>query len=238
MKIVPLSSLQQFAAVNVLSDPGHIPGPKLFPSGMNIVIQWGLWNGKQAHNVLNARYPGAFPGTVGMANAIMTALTTGADWTALATHLGTATAILKVQLRDMAIADQAIIESTNAAVPGTGAGGGLPDEVAATITLRTAKVGPANRGRMYIPGFAASANAGTNIMDPAVVTALSNWGNTTVRAAISAQGLTWVIAQPHRLGYTGSTGRVHPERMATSTDVTLAVCKDNHWDTIRKRGLK
>lgn len=205
---------------------------------MHIILRWALADGKTAHNILSARYSGAFAGTITMANAILGALTSGADWTALATHLSSTVSLVGVSLRNMAIADQALIDSNGPAAAGTGTGGGLPDEVAVNITLRTAKVGPANRGRFYIPGWDRSANVAGNVVDAAAVTAASNWANNTVRSAITGQGLVWVIAQPERLGYIGSTGRVHDPRPATSTDITLAVCKDNHWDTIRKRGLK
>src|SRR5262245_26141090 len=238
MRLRPLDTVQQFAAINVTSDPGAIPGPKTAPNCALVILNWTLTDGKTGHNVLGGRYVGSFAGTGAQAGSILTALNTGAQWTALAGFLATTAALASVSLRNINVIDQPLINSTTgASAPGTSASAGLPDEVAAVVTFRTAKVGPGNRGRMYIPGWANNAVGAGNIISGPAQTALQNWAN-GISSALSAQGYTLCIVQPHRAQYTGSTGRVHPERIATSTDVTIATVRDNHWDTIRRRGLR
>jgi hypothetical protein len=218
-------------------DPGAIGGPKICPFVAEIGILWNLASGKQGHNVLHGRYTGAFAGTVAQANSICTALTTGAPYTALATHLANTTAIAGVTIRDINSPNQALISSTVFGTAGTGAGNALPNEVALCITAHTALAGRANRGRIYIPGWNTASVDVTNVALPAVVTDLQNWAN-TIQNALNAQGYQMCIAQPARAAYTGSTGTPHPARPAGSTPVSSLFVRDNHWDSQRRRGLK
>ena len=232
-----LENFQQFQAINVLSDPGHIPGPIQIPQAMHVVLVWELDDGKTAHNILSARYPGVYPGTVAMANTLLAAFGAALTSSTLEIFLNPATNLHLVMLRDLGVLNAAFVESASTAHRGTAAGIALPDENAVTVTLRTARAGPGHRGRFYIPGLNSAAVGGSNTIDPGCVTAASAFGE-AVRSAINAQGIFQVLALPHRIGYTGSTGRVHPERLATTEDVTLAECRDNHWDTQRRRGLR
>jgi len=237
MPLVNLSNLQQVAAVNISSDPGNPGGPKLAPNCAQITLVWTQESGKLAHNVLGGRYAGAFAGTQAQANGILTALTTGAQWTALAAFLAGQSSLTQVTIRNIAVKDQALIVSNAAGQAGTSVSPSLPNETAAVITLRTALAGRANRGRMYVPGWATNGLGAGNVIAAAAVTALNNWAG-TIQAALAAQGYTWVIVQPARVAYTGSTGTAHPERDATSTAVSSVSVKDNHWDSQRRRGLK
>lgn len=235
--VVNLANFQQFTAINVLSDPGAIGGPVVIPQCAQIVLRWNLQDGKTAHNVLYGRYAGGFVGTVAQANGIMTALTSGAAWTALAATLHPATTFAGVDIRDVNTANQAIISSTNAVVPGTGTGTAQPNEVALCATLRTALAGKSNRGRIFITGFDSLQTSTANVVAAGCVTALSNWA-ATLLTAFAAQGYTLVIGQKARAAYTGSTGTFHPARPAGSVQVTSALCRDNHWDSQRRRGLR
>lgn len=236
-RVIALDQLQQFTAVNLLSDPGSLGGPYVVPSCARINLRWNIESGKIAHIVLVGRYVGAFHGSVAEANAIMTALTTGGTWTALAAFLATNTALAGVEIQDVNTPFQGKIFSSNAAVLGTSVSPALPNEVAAVITKRTALVGVQNRGRAYVPGFATNALGTGNVIAAAAVTALTNWGN-VFGTALSGSGYTHVIGQPARAAYTGSTGTEHAARAATSTPVTSMVVLDNHWDSQRRRGLK
>lgn len=236
-RIVALENLQQFTAINVLSDPGHIAGPVQIPSCAQIRIGWNLTDGKKGFNVLYGRYSGAFAGTVAQAQAMFTALSSGAAWTALAGFLHTTEAIASVDIRDVNTPNAALISSTGAAVPGTSPGTSLPSEVAEVITLRTAFVGPAFRGRLYLPPIASNGLGTGDTIAASAMTAMNNWA-ATIFTALSAQGYTWVLGQPARQQYTGSTGRVHPARAATSTTISTATVRDNHIDSQRRRGLK
>lgn len=235
--LVRLENFQQFAAINVLSDPGHIAGPVVIPSCAQIVLRFNLPAGKVAHTIVYGRYASSFAGSPTQAQALFAALSTGANWTAVQSRLHLATAFAGVDLRDVSVPNAPIISSTGTAVAGTGTGGLLPDESAIVVTLRTAFTGPGFRGRMYFSGWDALQVAAGGGIAAALMTALQNWaqGFTSIFAG---QGYTWVLGQPARAAYTGSTGRQHPARAAMSTNISAAVVRDNHWDTQRRRGLK
>jgi len=236
-RIVAVDQLQQFTAVELLSDPGHIGGPVIVPSCVQVIFNWTTTSGRGAHNVTYGRYSGGFTPSSSIANTLHTGFSTGATWTALAAFMPTTVALAGISLRDVNAPNGALINSTTPAAPGTSASPGLPDEVALVVTMRTALAGRANRGRMYIPGWATNALAAGNVAAAATVTALQNWvqGFGTV---YTASGLTLVIGQPARNAYTGSTGTQHPARPAGSVIVNALPVRDNHWDTQRRRGLR
>lgn len=236
-RIVNLANLSQFTAINVLSDPGHVGGPKVAPNCAEIKLVWIQEDGKNANNVLTGRYTGGFAGSVAQADAIITALTTGAAWTALAGFLATSTTLAGVFIRDINTAGNAYILNSASGKPGTSASPALPNETAVVVSLKTSKTGPQNRGRLYIPGFATNAMGAGNIVAAAAITAINNWAN-TIPTALTAQGYQWSIAQPARNAYIGSTGTSHPARAATSIAITSQATRDNHWDSQRRRGLK
>jgi len=238
MRIVALDTLQQFAAVNLRLDPGAIGGPVVIPQAAQITIQWTLGNGKVGNNVLYGRYSGTFAGTTAQANALKTAFTTGALWTAVAAHIAPGSGIQAVTIRDVNSAFQPIISSTVSLVPGTSTGTALPDEVAVCVTLRTSLAGPGARGRFYVPGLATTALGAGNVINAAAVTAIQNWADAAVRVGINNNGYTMVLGLQARASYTGSTGTVHPARAATTLPVNGCFVRDNHWDTQRRRGLK
>ena len=238
MRVLDISKLQTFTAVNLLSDPGAIPGKVQIPNAAQIVLTWTLADGKSGHNVLYGRYIPPFAGTAAQATAILAALGSGAQWTAYAAFLATTTSLFNVTIRDVNTIDQPIISATTGAAPGASASPEMPDEVAAVVTLRTGKVGPGNRGRIYLPGFATNALATGNVIAPATVTALGNWAQ-TIKTAFAAQGYTLALGQRERAAYTSPiTGANFPHRPAAAPDITALVVRDNHWDSQRRRGLR
>ena len=238
MRVIPLSSLDQFAAVNLNADPGAVGGPKLVPSCAQIVIGWQLADGKTGHNVLYGRYSNVSVVTAATAQAIKTALLTGSPWTNLVAFFAPGTGFLTVTVRDVNTRDQPIFSSNSTLSPGTSAGSALPSEVAAVLTLTTALAGKSGRGRQYVPCWATNALGAGDTIAPAAVTALGVWGE-LVRTTINANGFQHVLGLPHRNAYTSpSTGTVHPDRPATSVNIVASVVKDNHWDTQRRRGLR
>lgn len=236
-RIVSLDSLHQFAAVELQFDPGNIGGPKIIPSAAEITLLWVLGSGKVGHNVLVGRYNGAFAGTSTQANSILTGLTSGGAWSALAAFMAPATQLTGVTIRDLNQANQPLIGSTSPGQAGTSTGADLPNEVAAVLTTRTAFTGPANRGRVYVPGWATNALGAGNVIAAAAVTALNNWG-AIIAGVLSAQGYTWCIGHVARQAYTGTGGTQHPARLAGTVPITTVAVRDNHWDSQRRRGLK
>lgn len=237
MPIILLDNIQQLAAINLLVDPGHIAGPVVIPNAVKVMPVWSLTNGKTARNVLYVTVAPGFVPTATIAETIRAAMSSGALWTAVAAFIAPTTTLTRVELQDVRTANNPAVASTGTAVPGTAATGAMPDEVALCVTLRTARTGQANRGRMYIPGFAAGAMAAGGVVAPSLVSAARSWV-ANFGGIFSAQTMTWVIGQPARAAYTGKTGTQHPARSARTEPVINVEVRDNHWDSQRRRGLK
>ena len=236
-RLVNLANFQQFTAINLTADPGYDPGHRTIPQTAQIRLVWGMQDGKLGYNVLHGSYQGAYSGSQAQANTMLAGLTAGANWTALAAFLAPDTNLTYVDIRDLGQPDAPIIPSLGTVHPGTSAGSALPSEVAAVVTLRTAFTGPANRGRMYVPNWATNALAAGNVIAPGAVTALGNWAS-IIAGVLSTSGYVFGVAHFSRLAYTGSTGTPHPARPAGLVPITTVSVRDNHWDTIRRRGLK
>lgn len=236
-RVVALANFQQFAAINLSSDPGYDRDDHRIPNCADIVLTWTQENGVIARNVLHGSYTGGFAGTVAQCNAILTGLGTGAQWTALAGFLAPSTSLAFVSIRDRNAENQPIISSNGAAHPGTSAGTALPNEVAAVVTLRTAFTGPAHRGRIYVPGWATTALGTGNVIAAAAVTALGNWAS-IIAGVLSQSGYLFCIGHAHRIAYDSAAGGHHDERPAGTVPVQSVAVRDNHWDTQRRRGLK
>lgn len=237
MRIVNLSNLPQFTAVNLSSDPGAVTGPVVIPNTAQIVLYWNLIDGKIGHNVLYGRYSGAFAGSQAQCNSILTGLSSGAQWTAMAAFLATATALNGVSIQDVNTASQAKFVSSVGGGNGTSASTAMPSEVALALTLRTAFVGRQFRGRLFIPGWATNAIGASDTVAASAVTAATNWGG-TITSVFAGQGYTFSLGQRARVDYTSPGGVHHPARAANSIPISQAVCRDNHWDSQRRRGLR
>ncbi len=236
-RIVDLSLLPTFTAVNLAMDGGAIGGPIIIPNCLQVVLDWGMADGKVGHNVTYGHYA-ALPGNlVATAQSIFSGLTTGAAWTALAASLSTASSLQSVTVRDVNTQDQPVSQSTGASQAGTAAFDALPNEIAACLSLKTALTGRSNRGRAYIPGFQVNAVGSGNIISAGTVTALNNWAATWM-SVYSAAGLQLSIGHVHRQAYTSVGGVQHPDRPAGNVPVTQVILRDNHWDSQRRRGLK
>lgn len=235
--IVSLDNLQQFAAVNLLSDPGYDRSDHRIPNTAQITLLWGMEDGKVAHNVLYGQYQGGFAGSQAQCNAILTQLATGNNWTALAGFLATSTILTGVLIRDRNAEDQPIIPSSVAGAAGTSPSAALPNEVAAVVTKRTAFTGQAHRGRIYIPGWATNALGTGNVIAAGAVTALNNWAS-IIAGVLQSQGYLFGIGHPHRVAYQSANGTQHAERPAGFVPITAVTVRDNHWDSQRRRGLR
>lgn len=220
-----------------MSDPGHIAGPVVIPNAIQMRFRWNLMDGKVAHNVMYGQVGGGFVPTAVIAENLRTAIAGAGTWTALAAYLAPTTSLAGVDLLDVRSSGNAIVSSTGAALPGTSASGAMPDEVCACLTLRTAKTGQSNRGRLFIPGFASNAMGAGGIILAATVTALSNFG-AALPGLFLGQSITLSIGNPARNAYVSAkTGRSFGPRAAGLVPVTSVLCRDNHWDTQRRRGL-
>lgn len=238
MPFIDISRFQQFTAINLSSDPGAIGGPVIVPQCAQIVLVWLLESGKQGHNVLYGQYSGGFAGTPQQATSMLQALTSAPSWAPLAAFLPTTTSLGSLYIRDVNAPNQPIISATGGGLAGVSASPSLPNEVAVCVTLRTARVGRANRGRLYLPGFATNALGAGNIIAAGAVTAIQNWVQ-VLFTAMSGQGYTWSLGHRARAAYVSpKTGVSYPARPAGSLQISAATVRDNHWDSQRRRGLK
>lgn len=210
----------------------------VIPNACQVRIRWNLADGKIGVNVLYCSIAAGFQPTTTIAESIRAGLTSGATWTALAAFLATGVSLAGVDLKDVRAANLPYVSSTGASTPGTSASTAMPSEVAAVLSLRTDFTGPANRGRMFIPGWATNAIAAGDVIAAAAVTALSNWGENMRAVVLSGQSMGLSIGHPARAAYTGSSGTQHPARAAGLVTCRSIACRDNHWDTMRRRGLK
>lgn len=239
VRIINLQNAQQFAAINVLSDPGYLPGPKVIPNTASVILDWNLTDAKVGHNVLYCNYTGTPALSATVAQTIFAAITTGAQWTALAAFLASTTSLRAVRVVDIRSTVGVIFSSTGTAVPGTSASPALPDEVALAVRLSTAERGPSGRGRFYTPGWATNALGSSGTVAAAAVTALQNWAQIALSNGINSAIGPVVLGLPHRQAYTSPiTGRQFPERVARNVALTAITVPDNHWDSQRRRGLK
>lgn len=216
-------------------DLGAIAGPVVIPGCCQVVLKWVTPSGRQALNVLHASVPGGFAATTAIANAIHTALSTGAAWDALKALMGTASAFEGVRLLDLRAANNAPVDSTSTSEAGTSAADPLSPATSLVITLRTARAGPGFRGRIYIPNWTVDAVTGLAEANAGAVAALQAWAN-TIPTAFSGSSISLAIAQPARAAYTGSSGTAHLARAAATQLVTQLVVRNGFWDNQRRRG--
>jgi hypothetical protein len=235
--VIDLANFPTYQAINLLLDPGYDRADHVIPNCVQVVLNWSLEDGRLAHNVLHGRVSGSFTPTAPVAQAIFAGLSSGAPFVAWNSTLAPTTSFTGVSLRDLRVANQPIVSSTGAGVPGTATGESLPNETAIVVTLRTAQAGRSARGRMYTMGYGTIALAPGNVVAAGIVSSLGTWA-ATIQGVFSANGLTFCLGLPHRLAYTSVAGTPHAERFATTLDITSTVVRDNHWDSQRRRGLK
>ena len=217
-----------------LDDGGRIPGAFTVPNCVQMRLEWTLPSTKLVYNVLHGRVAGGFTATAAIAEAIRAALAAAAAVTTWRTHVSTLVSLSHVDLRDMRTLNMPIVQSTGAALAGTGVGGAIPPGEAFCVTLRTAFVGRANRGRIYLPGLDFSALAAGGVASAATSTDAAAFV-TAVQTAMTASGLTMCIMQPARQAYTGTTGAAHAARAAGTVDVAAIVSRNTIIDHQRRR---
>jgi hypothetical protein len=219
-----------------MPDPGAIGGPIVIPNAARVSIVWQGANTRITSCILYGRYAGAFDLTQSDVNAMSTAITSGAAWTALATFLAPTFSKLGVNVQNVGSPNEPII-GAGGSVPGTSPGTALPDECALVVTFRTATTGTSGRGRMYMPGWATNALGAGGVVAAEAVAALQAWATSNIPAMMQAGTLVHCLGLQARQAYTGETGTEHPAREASTIDVSSYIVRDNHWDSQRRRGL-
>lgn len=228
-----------------MADPGVIPGPVYIPNCVAVRLHWELMNDKIVYNVLHARYTTTPTLDQTFVNNLHTAFTSALATSGLGAHLDTETTLLHTGVRDMRQDTQTQAGfsewvSNNVGGSGSAVGGGpLPPQIALVVSLKTGFSGPANRGRVYIPGWNSTADDGNGLATSAASQDAVDF-ITAVRAALTAQQLTMTIAHPARAAYTSPKppNTAHPARPASAgPTVTGISVLNNIWDTQRLRSI-
>lgn len=217
-----------------MEDPGRIAGAKVIPSCVEVRLKWTLPNSKTVFNVLHASVGGGFAASSALIDAAFSAVVASGGWTGWKAKLNTTVSFAGMDLRDLRAANLPLSSSVAAASPGTGAGGALPPGDALCLTLRTAGAGRGFRGRVYLPGLDFSSLAAGGVLAAATNTAAIAF-LTAVQTAMTAQGMTLALAQPHRMAYTGKTGALHSDRPAAAVSVTSIEARNVIVDHQRRR---
>lgn len=188
------------------------------PGGVQVRLHWTM-NGVDAFNVLGGSVGGGFANSQAIADAVDAAIKARLTSSGLAALLATTTSLLSVGIRDIRAANEVEFVGTGAAVPGTGAGNPLPNEVAATITLRTAKAGKSYRGRVYLGGAIVGENTAAG----------------QIAAGFNAAAVGFMQGVGTDLAASGITLSVISRKLLTPTPVVAVEARDTLWDSQRRR---
>lgn len=188
------------------------------PGAVQVRLHWTM-NGADAFNVIGGSVGGGFANSQAIANALDSAVKGHLTSSGLAALLATTTSLVAVGIRDIRAANEPEFVGANAAVPGTGAGNPLPNEVAATFTLRTARAGKSYRGRVYLGGFIVGENTAAG----------------QIAAALNTTAVSFLNSVLTDMGGQGITMAVISRKLLVPTPVTAIVARDTLWDSQRRR---
>lgn len=188
------------------------------PGAVQVRMHWTM-NGADAYNVLGGSVGGGFANSQAIATALDAAIKGHLTGSGLAAMLATTTSLISVGIRDIRAANEVEFVGTNAAVVGTGAGNPLPNEVAATFTLRTARAGKSYRGRVYLGGFIVGENTAAG----------------QIAAGLNATAVAFLNSVATDMAAQGITLSVVSRKLLTLTPVTAIEARDTLWDSQRRR---
>lgn len=186
--------------------------------------------GRQCHIVTHVRLGPTQPATVAIAESLFTGIKSNFNAGGLTPLLAPTTSFAGVSLRDMRTTNNAKVDSTGAALVGTAATDALPRQIAACLTVRTAKAGKSYRGRMYVPGFAEIASDASGLMTAPTKTALDAIAAALVNT-YAVSGIPLVVWHRPVMDLSDCSV-VKPGSIENATQI---VCRDTRWDTQRRR---
>ena len=226
----------------IQTDLGKVKGAIFINNCAALRIVWSLPTGKTASNVLHFICTAMPVINQGFAESMLAAVVSSYAAGGLAPFQHTNTKITNVGIRDMSPIPGSDSGHGELLSAGVGTGGSasasdpLPAGVAFCVSLRTARSGQANRGRVYIPGFVESANTASGLALDLAGNAAVGFINTLLQTMHArTPPFDMAIAQPHRAAYTGRVGAPHAERAATAEPVVTVLARNMVWDTQRRR---
>lgn len=195
--------------------------PLVVPSGALARLVWAKGGVPYAVNVIGLRKLAAGNLTQAQATAFAAAVLAAFTSSGQAAVVGTAVTLHQVALRDISEANLPEFIGVGAAVPGTAAGNLLPPQIAACMTLRTAKAGKNYRGRVYLTGYTVGQVTATGDAVAAVGTAGVAFVNAIDTAAAQASCDLAVVSRELKL----------------TELVTSVQSRDAVFETIRGRAI-
>jgi len=206
--------------------------PLVLATAVQVRLHW-TYNGITGFNALAGIVGGGFANSQAHANALGTAVLGRFTTSGLAALMASTTSLVAVGIRDLRTANQPEYVSVAAAVPGSGSATPMPNQDAATITLRTALAGKRYRGRAYFSGATEAQNDATGNIAAAFNTALVTF-MTNVQTDMGTEGITLaVLSRPTYLNLAPPADVL--DWPGAITPVTAVVARDTVWDTQRRR---
>lgn len=216
-------------------DGGHIKGAQPCANVAEIKCVGTSANGKRQSFTVHGSFSAASPVNQTLANTLWTSISTA--WNSnLAPQMVPATTFSAIELRDMTVPTNPVFIGTGTALAGTGTPPAVAPENAIVLTEDVTMRGRGLKGRVFLGGWANSADAGNGTISALASAAATGFAN-ALFAAISGAGLTPCVAQLPRQSYTGLTGTVHAARSPAHPAVSTYRLRNNEWDIQRRRGL-
>lgn len=203
--------------------------PLVLATAVQVRLFWTM-NGVACINALSGIVAGGFVNSQAHANALGTAIIGRFTSSGLKALSAASTSMDGAGIRNLRVANEVEYVSTETPVVGTGSGDALPNQLAAVVTLRTAKAGRSFRGRVYLGGAIEAENTSVGRIATAYNTALASFMD-GVQTDMGTEGITLAVLSRPRYDPV-SDALVYPGAI---TAVTAIVTRDEQWDTMRSR---
>jgi hypothetical protein len=214
-------------------DGGKIKGPANVPGVIEIAFLSRISPSKMIRNIVHGSFTTPPSNMQTLATQLYSSISTA--WAGnLATLMATTTSFVEVQIRDMSNFLNPIFIATGTAIPGTAAGAAMPFNNAIVLTEEIATRGKGLKGRIFLGGWSVDADGGSGAITSAAQQAADAFGLQLINA-ITSNNLDPCVAQVARQAYIGLTGTQHTARAASKVHVISYLCKDQVWDSQRRR---
>jgi len=208
------------------------PHPLVVDNAVQVRLSWS-WNGVLGGNVLGGQVGGGYGNSQAHANALGAAVAGRFTSSGLKALCAATTSFLGVGIRDVRTPNEVEYLYAPGGVAGTGAGDPLPNELAAVVTLKTAKAGKHFRGRVYFSGANEAQNDAAGKIVAAFNTAIVAF-MTGVQADMGTEGITLAVLS--RPAYANLVPPLDIETYAGGIfPVTSITARDVQWDSQRRR---
>lgn len=201
------------------------------PDTAQIVISIGHVSGAMKI-VQHAVVTPSFAPTPTIASNLLTRITALASSSGLNAFIANTCGFAGLSIRDLRQPNLGLVDATAGSLTGGATADMLPRQMAACMTLRTARAGRSYRGRSYWPGMAETANDVTNHYTTAFQTAFAAFCSGYI-SAFNGDGMTLgVMSRPIFIRDEQSCVIGTP---GFTTPVTSVLSRDNLWESQRRR---